>query len=106
MSRCPSRIWLLGDSGEESNPPVPFGLPNLETTYSRDSSWYNKKTNQRQAVGNLRKFILDEIPRREAWIGTTATDAFHDVRAKYKEGYKSSNKQYVASPGGKYKPAG
>jgi hypothetical protein len=57
-------------------------------------------------VGNLRKFILDEIPRREAWIGTTATDAFHDVRAKYKEGYKSSNKRYVASPGGKYKPAG
>ena len=84
---------------------VSNGLPNLRSTYARDSM-FNRKTDQRNAVDELIGFIRGEVANADDWMGATATAAFTFVRNKYKQGYKSSNKGYEITRDGKYTAPG
>jgi len=89
------------------------GLKNLEATYTQENTrgWLhklNKKTPQLHVIGRLKNFILFQSNHRgiRTWIRETATQAFGDVRLRYKETYKSANKKYIELDGGKFQPGG
>lgn len=89
------------------------GLQNLKATYEKETTrgWLhrnNKKTDQIKVVDGLESFIRSQSDSLaiHKWICDTAKQAFSDVRLRYKETYKSSNKQYVEKVGGKFQPGG
>jgi hypothetical protein len=79
------------------------GFVNLLATYKHDS-FFNRKTDQRQAVTALSNY-LGKLPEENSkWIKNQADSAFYEVRRRYTRasGFKSSNKRYQVKPGGKY----
>lgn len=81
------------------------GFTNLLTTYSRDS-FFNRKTDQRDAVSHLIEYLRVRPGETRTWMEDAAQSAFGKVREKYAAGSKSSNKRYQVKPGGKYTAPG